>query len=92
MLRQNIQFLREYAKRLVVEGDERLTSLEGVKDSLMKEVREASRIYNSPYATKRAGCNSRRASNATLSARIYSCALSAKWLSLVVVFSSSNLI
>jgi hypothetical protein len=46
MLRQNIQFLREYAKRLVVEGDERLTPLEGVKDGLMKEVREASRIYN----------------------------------------------
>jgi hypothetical protein len=46
MLRQNIQFLREYAKRLVVEGDERLISLEGVKDGLMKEVREASRIYN----------------------------------------------
>ena len=38
---------------------------------------------SSPYAAKRAGCNSRRALNATLSARRYSCALSAKWLSLV---------
>ena len=46
MLRQNVQFLRKYAKMLVVEGAERLTSLEGAKDGLMKEVWEASRFYN----------------------------------------------
>lgn len=47
--------------------------------------------YSSPYAAKRTGCNSRRASNATCNARRYSLDLSAKWLRRVEPFSSSSL-
>jgi len=50
-----------------------------------------STITHSPYAAKRAGCNSRRASNATCTARRYSFDLSAKWLRRVEPLSSSSL-
>ena len=49
-------------------------------------------IGNSPYAAKRTGWSSRRASKAMCKARAYNLALSAKWLSLVVPFNSSSLI
>ena len=35
---QNLTFLREYAKRVIVEGDSSLTPLEDVKDALIQEV------------------------------------------------------
>ncbi len=37
-MRQNLTFLREYAKRVIVEGDDSLTPLEDVKDALVEEV------------------------------------------------------
>ncbi len=37
-MRQNLTFLREYAKRVIVQGDDSLTPLEDVKDALIKEV------------------------------------------------------
>ena len=37
-LLQNLTFLREYAKRVIVEGDSSLTPLEDVKDALVQEV------------------------------------------------------
>jgi hypothetical protein len=37
-LRQNLNFLREYAKRVIVDGDDSLTPLEDVKDALVQEV------------------------------------------------------
>jgi hypothetical protein len=46
MLRQNIQFLREYAKWVVLEGNETLSSPESVKDVLMKEVWKTSHSFN----------------------------------------------
>ncbi len=37
-LRQNLTFLREYAKRVIVAGDDSLTPLEDIKDALIQEV------------------------------------------------------
>ena len=37
-LLQNLTFIREYAKRVIVEGDSSLTPLEDVKDALVQEV------------------------------------------------------
>lgn len=37
-MRQNLTFLREYAKRVIVDGDDSLTPLEDVKDALIQEV------------------------------------------------------
>ena len=35
---QNLTFLREYAKRVIVQGDGSLTPLEDVKDALIQEI------------------------------------------------------
>jgi REP element-mobilizing transposase RayT len=48
-------------------------------------------LIHSPYAVKRTGWSSRRASKAICKARAYSLALSAKWVSLVSPFNSSSL-
>ncbi|MDA0733229.1 MAG: hypothetical protein O2909_05315 [Chloroflexi bacterium] len=45
-MRQNLTFLREYAKRVIVEGDDSLTPLEDVKDALMQEVRKNGKGFN----------------------------------------------
>lgn len=37
-MRQNVSFLREYAKRVIVEGDRSLTALEDVREALVEEV------------------------------------------------------
>ena len=37
-MQQNLLFLREYAKKVILEGDESLTALEDVKEALIKEV------------------------------------------------------
>ena len=37
-MQQNLTFIREYAKRVIVEGDSSLTPLEDVKDALVQEV------------------------------------------------------
>ena len=49
------------------------------------------RLSHSPYAVKRTGWSSRRASKAICKARAYSFALRAKWVSLVSPFNSSSL-
>ena len=40
VMRQNLPFLRAYAKRVVVEGDNSLTPLDDVKDALVQEERQ----------------------------------------------------
>ncbi|HEU0022604.1 MAG TPA: hypothetical protein VFR55_13165 [Dehalococcoidia bacterium] len=45
-LRQNLTFLREYAKRVIVEGDDSLTPLEDVKDALVQEVWKTGKSFN----------------------------------------------
>ncbi|MBM3942795.1 MAG: hypothetical protein FJ316_07730 [SAR202 cluster bacterium] len=37
VMRQNLTFLREYARRVVVEGDDALLPIEEVKDALAQE-------------------------------------------------------
>ena len=39
-MRQNLAFLREYARRVILEGDDSLTPLEDVKEALVHEVRD----------------------------------------------------
>lgn len=45
-MRQNLTFLREYAKRVIVNGDESLTSLEDVKDALVQEIWKSGESFN----------------------------------------------
>jgi hypothetical protein len=45
-MRQNLTFLREYAKRAIVEGDDSLTPLEDVKDALVQEVWKTGKSFN----------------------------------------------
>lgn len=45
-LRQNLNFLREYAKRVIVDGDDSLTPLEDVKDALVQEVWKTGKLFN----------------------------------------------
>ena len=45
-MRQNLTFLREYAKRVIVEGDDSLTPLDDVKDALVQEVRKSGKSFN----------------------------------------------
>ncbi len=44
-LRDNMVFLREYAKRVIVEKDESLTPLGDVKTALVQDVWNAGRSY-----------------------------------------------
>ena len=44
-LRDNMVFLREYAKRVIVEKDESLTPLGDVKTALVQDVWNAGRAY-----------------------------------------------
>jgi hypothetical protein len=44
-LRDNMLFLREYAKRVIVEKDESLTPLGDVKTALVQDVWNAGRSY-----------------------------------------------
>ncbi len=44
-MRQNLTFLREYAKRVIVEGDDSLTPLEDVKDALVGEIWKAGKTF-----------------------------------------------
>ncbi len=44
-IRDNMVFLREYAKRMIVEKDESLTPLGDVKTALVQDVRNADRSY-----------------------------------------------
>ena len=44
-LRDNMVFLREYAKRVIVEKDESLTPLGDVKTALVQDVWKAGRSY-----------------------------------------------
>ncbi len=44
-LRDNMAFLREYAKRVIVEKDESLTPLGDVKTALVQDVWNAGRSY-----------------------------------------------
>ena len=44
-LRDNMVFLREYAKRIIVEKDESLTPLGDVKTALVQDVWNAGRSY-----------------------------------------------
>jgi len=45
-MRQNLPFLRAYAKRVVLEGDDSLTPLDDVKDALVQEVRKNGKSFN----------------------------------------------
>ncbi len=45
-MQQNLTFLREYAKRVIVEGDSSLTPLEDVKDALIQEVWKTGDTFN----------------------------------------------
>jgi hypothetical protein len=40
-MRLNLQFLREYAKRIILDGDESLRALDDVKAGLLEEVWKA---------------------------------------------------
>ena len=40
-MRQNLQFLREFARRAMVEGDTSLSALEDVKEAIVDEVWKA---------------------------------------------------
>ena len=44
-MQQNLTFIREYAKRVIVEGDSSLTPLEDVKDALVQEVWKTGDIF-----------------------------------------------
>jgi hypothetical protein len=44
-MRQNLTFLREYARRVILEGDESLTALEDVKEALIEEVWRAGESF-----------------------------------------------
>jgi hypothetical protein len=44
-MRQNLRFLREYAKRVILEKDESLTALEDVKEALIEEVWRAGESF-----------------------------------------------
>lgn len=44
-MRQNLMFLREYAKRVILEGDDSLTALEDVKEALIEEVWRAGESF-----------------------------------------------
>jgi hypothetical protein len=44
-MRQNLIFLREYAKRVIVDGDESVTALEDVKEALIEEVWRVGKSY-----------------------------------------------
>ena len=44
-IRDNMVFLREYAKRVIVEKDESLTPLGDVKTALVQDVWDAGRSY-----------------------------------------------
>ena len=44
-MRENLTFLREYARRVVVEGNDSLTPLEDVKDALIQEVWSAGKSF-----------------------------------------------
>jgi hypothetical protein len=48
-MRQNLTFLREYAKRVIVEGADSLTPLDDVKDALVQEVRRSGKSFNLTY-------------------------------------------
>ena len=45
-MRQNLTFLREYAKRVIVDGDDSLTPLEDVKDALVQEIWKSGENFN----------------------------------------------
>jgi hypothetical protein len=45
-MRQNLMFLREYAKRVILEGDDSLTALEDVKEALIEEVWRAGKSFH----------------------------------------------
>lgn len=45
-LRQNLAFLREYASRVILEGDTTLSPLEDVKDSLIREFWTSGQEFN----------------------------------------------
>ena len=45
-LRQNLNFLREFAKRVVVLEDDSLAPLEDVKDALLQEVWKTGKSFN----------------------------------------------
>ena len=44
-MHQNLLFLREYAKKVLVEGDQSLTALEDVKEAIVEEVWKAGESY-----------------------------------------------
>ena len=44
-MRQNLTFLREYARRIILEKDESLTALEDVKEALIEEVWKAGESF-----------------------------------------------
>lgn len=44
-MRQNLKFLREYAKKVLLEGDDSLTALEDVKEALIAEVWRAGQSF-----------------------------------------------
>lgn len=45
-MHQNLVFLREYARRVIVEGDDSLSLLEDVKTALIDDMWEASKAFN----------------------------------------------
>ena len=42
---QNLEVLRGYAKRVIVDGDDSMTHLKDVKDGLMQEVRNSGKTF-----------------------------------------------
>jgi hypothetical protein len=46
VMRQNLTFLRAYARRVIVEGDDALTPIEDVKDVLAQELIKLGRSFN----------------------------------------------
>jgi hypothetical protein len=45
IIQQNLTFLRAYARRVIVEGDDRLTPIEDVKQALAEEYMKLGRSY-----------------------------------------------
>jgi hypothetical protein len=45
VMRQNLTFLRSYAKRTIVDGDTELAPIEDVKETLMAELRAIGRSF-----------------------------------------------
>lgn len=44
-MRQNMAFLREYARRVILEGDDTLTPLEDVKEALISEIWDLGKAF-----------------------------------------------